>query len=109
MKQLSGIFLISAIIFSALPAAFADGETSGDYLTSIGTKAGRGLVNIVTSPMEIPCGIGADMSKRPAVGFFTGVGKGTLLMLRRILVGVTEVGTFMMPAEATIPAVCKEK
>jgi hypothetical protein len=42
-------------------------------------------------------------------GGFTGFGKGTVFMLRRILVGVTEVGTFVIPMERTIPRVCSEK
>ena len=105
-------FLILSVIFAfsfGIPRAFAGEETGGDYLSEIGTKFGRGLANIVTSPLEIPCGIGSEMSQRPDIGLFTGLGKGTVFMLRRILVGVCEVGTFVIPAEATIPSVCKAK
>ena len=105
-KVLVFLFAISLSLIGA-KAGLAGEETSGDYLSGIGTKFGRGLSNVVTSPLEIPCGIAADMSAQPDVGFFTGFGKGTVFMLRRILVGVCEVGTFMIPAEATIPPVCK--
>ena len=110
MNRKISIFLLAVMIsFMGANAAFAGEETSGDYLSEIGTKFGRGLLNVVSSPLEIPCGIGADMSQNAGTGFFTGFGKGTWLMARRILVGVTEVGTFMIPAEATIPTVCKAK
>lgn len=86
---------------------FAGEATSGDYLADLGSQLGRGVANILTSPLEIPCTIGDDMTARPETGFFTGLSKGTLFMLRRILVGVSELATFMMPAEPTIPPVCK--
>lgn len=102
-------FFILICFFSLCFPAFAAGEgTSGDYAKDIGTKFGRGLVNVVTSPAEIPCTIADDLSVHPDYGFFTGLGKGTVFMLRRILVGVTEVGTFMIPMERTIPPVCHE-
>lgn len=90
-------------------SSFAGEGTTGDYFSAIGTKFGRGLLNVISSPLEIPCGIADDMVARPAAGFFTGFGKGTVFMLRRILVGVTEVGTFMIPMERTIPPVCQEE
>ncbi len=90
-----------------MPPASAE-ETTGDYMDGIGTQFGRGLENIVTSLAEIPCTVHADMKDQGNSGFFTGFGKGTLLMLRRMLVGVTEVGTFFIPTERTIPRVCHE-
>ena len=74
----------------------------------IGTKFGRGLENVVTSLAEIPCTVHSDIKDQGGSGFFTGFGKGTLFMLRRMLVGVTEVGTFFIPMERTIPRVCHE-
>ena len=104
-------FKIAALLILGLVAtaslAFADG-TAGDYMYDAGAQFGRGLENIVTSPAEIPCTIHADMEDRGGTGFFTGFGKGTLFMLRRMLIGVTEVGTFFMPTERTIPRVCHE-
>ncbi len=89
------------------PASAGEG-TFGDYMGEIGTKFGRGLVNVITSPAEIPCTIGNEMEVKGGAGFFPGFGKGIMFMLRRILVGVTEVGTFMIPMERTIPPVCKK-
>jgi len=33
---------------------------------------------------------------------------GTVYMLRRMFIGVCEVGSFFLPAERTIPRVCHE-
>jgi len=97
------------ILLALLPASvvFAEG-TAGDYMYGIGTKFGRGLENVVTSLAEIPCTVHADMKDSGGSGFFPGLGMGTLYMLRRMLVGVTEVGTFFIPMERTIPRVCTE-
>ena len=100
--------LVILSLFSS--TVFAAGEeTTGDYLKAISTKFGRGLVNVVTSPAEIPCTIRDEMNPDGSLGtFFTGFGKGIVFMLRRILVGVTEVGTFVIPMERTIPPVCQK-
>lgn len=96
-------------VLSFVPAAFVAAEgTAGDYMYGIGTKFGRGLENVVTSLAEIPCTIHSDMKDRGGSGFFHGLGMGTLYMFRRMLVGVTEVGTFFIPMERTIPRVCHE-
>ncbi len=113
-KQTKAVFIalvLSLGFISNFPlAAQAAGEgTTGDYFVDIGTKFGRGLWNTVSSPAEIPCTITADIQNQGGVGFFSGFGKGILFMLRRILVGVTEVGTFIIPMGATIPAVCSSK
>lgn len=98
-----------AVVFSFLTPLFAEEATAGDYFYGIGTKFGRGLENVVTSLAEIPCTISSDVKENGATGGFTGFGKGTLFMLRRMLVGVTEVGTFVIPMERTIPRVCQEE
>ncbi len=100
------VFLMT---FSAalVPNAKADG-TAGDYFYEIGTKIGRGFENILTSPADIPCTMGTEIKAQGGMGGVTGFGKGTLFMLRRILVGVCEVVTFVIPMERTIPPVCQE-
>jgi putative exosortase-associated protein (TIGR04073 family) len=97
------------LFFCAVVApSFASAEgTAGDYMYAAGAQFGRGLENVVTSLAEIPCTIHADMKDQGGSGFFPGLGKGTLYMFRRLLVGVTEVGTFFIPAERTIPRVCQ--
>ena len=101
------VLLVALIVF---PAAFVSAEeaTVGDYMYGIGTKFGRGLENIATSLAEIPCTIHADMKDQGGPGFFPGLGMGTVYMLRRMFIGVCEVGSFFIPMERTIPRVCHE-
>lgn len=106
MRSLA-VFLLIISLVSGASLVLAE-ETAGDYMYGIGTKFGRGLENVVTSLAEIPCTVHSDMKDQGGSGFFTGFGKGTLFMLRRMLVGVTEVGTFFIPMERTIPRVCRE-
>ena len=101
--------VLCAVLLGTGPALFgAQEETLGDYAAGMGAKIGRGLVNVLSSPLEIPCTMSSDIRDRGASGTFTGFGKGTAFMLRRLLVGVTEVGTFLIPMEATIPPVCQK-
>ena len=98
-------FLILSFLM-VLPA-FA---IAGDYVEDIGTKFGRGIENFVTSPAEIPCTLESEMHKGDRIiRFFSGLGKGTVYFLRRAIVGTTEVVTFMIPMERTMPQVCKEE
>ncbi len=99
------------LLLTLLPATFVSAEEStvGDYMYGIGTKFGRGMENIVTSLAEIPCTIRADVKDKSGSGFFSGLGMGTVYMLRRMFVGVCEVGSFFIPMERTLPRVCHEK
>ena len=102
MKKIAILLLF---LFSAA-TVYAEGV---DYSIEISQKAGRGLKNVLGSPLEIPCGIRDDVADRGGVGVVTGLFKGTGLFARRLLVGVTELGTFMIPMEETLPAVCAKK
>jgi len=83
---------------------------AGDYVEDIGAKFGRGIENFITSPAEIPCTMESEMHKGDRIiRFFSGFGKGTVYFLRRAIVGTTEVVTFMIPMERTLPRVCKEE
>ena len=106
MRKIS-LGILAGMLLISNPARAAEG-TAGDYFSEIGTKFGRGLLNVVSSPAEIPCTMTTDMEDNAAAGFFTGFGKGTVFMLRRILVGATEVGTFMIPMGATLSPVCRK-
>jgi len=108
MKKNLFVVLCFAFVVWAAPSAQAGEETAGDYFVGIGTKFGRGLWNVVSSPAEIPCNMTFDIQDKGGVGALTGFGKGTVFMLRRILVGVCEVGTFIIPMEATLPKVCSK-
>ena len=111
MKNTFRLFILSALLMASfLPVAAAGEGTAGDYASGMGIQIGRGLWNVVSSPAEIPCTMRDDMSDgNAAAGAFTGFGKGLALMVRRIVVGVSEIGTFVMPSEATIPGVCAQK
>lgn len=111
MRKANRISLSALIIFSVMiPPVFASGEgTAGDYFYGMGAQLGRGLVNVVSSPAEIPCTMTQDTKDQGASGLATGFGKGTFFMLRRIVIGVSEIGTFILPADRTIPPVCQEK
>ena len=86
-------FIFSTLILLSLMAlttpAFCDGAT---------TKLGRGLCNIVTSPMEV---INQITRTNETDGGFAaatvGVLKGAGWTLGRALVGVYETATFMLP------------
>lgn len=98
------LMVLSAVL---IPSAKADG-TAGDYFYGMGTQIVRGFENILTSPADIPCTMKREIDDQGGMGSVTGFGKGTLFMLRRMLVGVCEIGTFVLPAERTIPRVCEE-
>jgi len=106
-KMLLGLLVVSMLL-PILPVFSAEEATVGDYMYGIGTKFGRGLENVVTSLAEIPCTVHTDMQDRGGPGFFSGFGMGTVYMLRRMFVGVCEVGTFFIPMERTLPRVCTE-
>ena len=109
MKKLGLVLVFISLLQIPVLSLFAGDGTTGDYFSEMGTKFGRGIWNVVSSPADIPCTMSDDMKAgNPAGGFFSGLGKGIVYMGRRILVGVTEVGTFMIPAERTIPAACSD-
>jgi putative exosortase-associated protein (TIGR04073 family) len=101
-------FAIAILTLSLLtPAALASGEgTAGDYFAGLGKQLGRGVWNVVSSPAEIPCTMRDDIKVKGGTGAATGFGKGLVFFGRRIIVGVSELLTFVMPSEATLPMVC---
>lgn len=108
MKKALFLLFFAGVLFSlrVSTAHSADEATAGDYFYGMGAQFGRGLVQIVTSPADIPCEMVFETKENGASGLATGFGKGTLFMLRRLLVGVSEVGTFFLPEERTIPPAC---
>ncbi|MBI4115997.1 MAG: exosortase system-associated protein, TIGR04073 family [Candidatus Omnitrophica bacterium] len=104
-QHLKGFFFI-LVCFIVLGNTTGFAQGTADYTVEISTKFGRGLLNVLSSPLEIPCTIRDEVSERGAVGSVTGLFKGIAFFARRVLVGVTEVGTFVIPMERTIPPVC---
>jgi len=110
ITQRKRFFLLTMLAMALyLPSAWAQDGTMGDYFGGITSKLGRGLVNVLSSPFEIPCTISEEIYLNKSTGFFTGLGKGIVFMLRRMLVGVTEMGTFIIPMEPTLPVVCQSR
>jgi putative exosortase-associated protein (TIGR04073 family) len=111
MKKVLSILILGGVLVFSLAQGtsqvMASEATTGDLVTDSFTQLGRGLVNVVSSPAEIPCNMANDMEGGPWYGFLTGLGKGTVFMVRRMFVGVCEVGTFVIPMEATLPPVCQ--
>ena len=100
-------FCLTLVILVALSSpAYAD---VSDYVYGISAKLGRGVLNVISSPLEIPCSIRDAVSDEGGGDALYGFFRGLALMTRRILVGVTEVGTFVIPMEATLPKVCSSK
>lgn len=97
------------LLFGTSTPPLARAEGGADYSVEVSQKFGRGLLNVLSSPFEIPCGMRDEVAERGAAGVGTGLFKGLAFMARRILVGVTEVGTFVIPMGATIPPVCAKK
>jgi putative exosortase-associated protein (TIGR04073 family) len=97
------------ILFFCTAGVASAEETAGDYFTGMSQNLGRGLLNLVTSPADIPCTMVQDTQDAGPAGLATGFGKGIAFMLRRILVGAAEIGTFVLPSERTIPPVCHEQ
>lgn len=108
MRMIKTLSVLCILFCFAAGTLFAEEMTAGDYFYGIGTKFGRGLENTITSLAEIPCTMTSEIKDQGASGGFTGFGKGALFMLRRLLVGVTEVGTFFIPMERSLPRVCHE-
>ena len=112
MKNSKALFylgILAAALSLMAPKSFAGEGTSGDYARDMAIQFGRGLWNIVSSPAEIPCGIRDDMKVNAGTGFFTGFGKGLAFFVRRAVIGVSEVVTFVMPEGRTIAPVCAAK
>ena len=107
-RRLRRLLAMTTMLFCfAVPLIHA--QTGADYGIEITRKLGRGLGNVLSSPLELPCGIRDEVSEWGWQGAFTGPFKALALFGRRLLVGVTEVGTFIIPMEGTLPPVCQKK
>lgn len=101
-------FLILAVVFDmAIPPLYAQGKI--DYTIEVSQKLGRGVINVVSSPAEIPCTLKNEVEDRGAVGSVSGFFRGIVFMLRRILVGSTEIMSFVIPMKETLPPVCARR
>lgn len=94
MKRFLSIAVVLAILFSLAPKGYADGPVD---------KLGRGLSNVVVSPLEIPK-TAWDTYEAEQKGFFMaiiwGIPVGIFNFAKRAVVGVYEVATFPVPLPA---------
>lgn len=61
-------------------------------------KLGRGLSNVITFPIEIPNRISdVNNTDGPMAGITYGLVKGVVMSMFRALIGVYEIGTFLIP------------
>lgn len=82
------LFFLSGCLF-AMPRAMADDPIH---------KAGRGVVNVLTSWIEIPKQLHlGSQEDNPIVGVAMGVAKGVSLAVLRVGVGAYEAVTFALP------------
>jgi len=82
MKTKKTLLVFSIILFVTTSNLFAD--SAGDTIAS---GLGRGALNIVTSPAELPHHLIYDIDNKGAVGVLTGFGKGLVFTFSRIIAG----------------------
>ncbi len=89
MKKASVLVLALLIVVTTTSVSFADTAVQ---------KLGRGVANILTSPLEIPKGI-EDATKEDGfvAGVTWGVAEGLLDFVKRLAVGAYEVVSFPIP------------
>jgi len=100
LKQLGCLFLILAM---TTPNAHAGDVWSMAQSPSYGRKAagmvGRGLVNVITSPVDILVQtVDKTKSGPPLIGTLAGLGSGLGCAVLRIGSGVVDVATFWVPS-----------
>lgn len=109
MKKTIKVFTFGMILMGITITSAAYANTATDYLADAGKQIGRGAVNVVTSLAEIPCTAVVE-SGQYGDGVWSGMGQGTIGMFQRLIIGVVEIGTFIMPRDGIIePLACSKK
>ena len=86
-------FLMGLCLFSAVPVLRADIDLPGTYTWS--DKLGRGVLNIVGSPVELARTINIQSRvKGPAYGWTVGIAEGLGRMIERLGAGLVDTLTF---------------
>lgn len=62
------------------------------------TKLSRGVVNVATSPIELPRQIGIQVNEKGGVGLIVGPLTGAVMTGYRAVMGAAEIALFMVPA-----------
>ncbi len=97
MKKLYALIVVVALVLAASPA-WAQGSSSSLADQPPIQKLGRGFMNILDAPVEIPgTMIRQSEEKGAAKGMFEGFFFGAVNTVKRAAVGVYEVVTFPFP------------
>ncbi|MCK5451481.1 MAG: exosortase system-associated protein, TIGR04073 family [Candidatus Omnitrophica bacterium] len=90
MKKNIAILLVLVLVLSFAAPAFAGNNAL--------TKLGRGVANVLTSPVALGRGI-TECEKKDGIlaGLTVGALNGTFNVLKRIVVGTYEIVTFPIP------------
>ena len=86
MKTKKILLVISIILFVTTSNLFAN--SVGDTIAS---GLGRGSLNIVTSPAELPHHLIYEIDSKGSVGILTGFGKGLVFSFSRVMAGLGDV------------------
>ena len=104
MRKVAGIFLIAIVLAGASQPAWAARTRwhvlaeSEIYKEKMGGMIGRGLLNAVTSPVDILVNIvNETKAGPPLIGTLTGVAKGVGCGVLRLGSGAVDVVTFWVP------------
>jgi len=90
MKKVTTVLLLVTLILSVPGSAFAENNPL--------TKLGRGIANVLTSPIALGRGITDAYDKDGILaGVTVGALTGAFNVVKRILVGAYEVATFPAP------------
>jgi len=98
------IFFTMMMLFLAIGASTAHADNvwnmakSSDYKTKLQGMIGRGMLNVVTSPLDIMVQtVEKTQTGPPLVGTLTGLGSGLGCTALRVGSGIVDVATFWAP------------
>ncbi|MEE8509089.1 MAG: exosortase system-associated protein, TIGR04073 family [Myxococcota bacterium] len=102
-------YAIVALALALMVPAEAEARSGRSYPVKIIWKLGRGLANIVRSPVEIPvnsykeargANLAGDNTGGQILGYFAGTITGVGFMIARIGSGVFDIATFPIPTKS---------
>lgn len=92
MKKMTVVLIMAVVIAAGSVQAYGAG------VSGPAKKLGRGVANVVTSPVGILEGIQDTMAERGAfAGFTWGIFQGVVNVVKRVVVGTYEIITFPVP------------
>ena len=98
--------VLAPVLFAEDAKPQAPAKTEGKHgicLTCPAEKLGRGVSNVVFSPLEIPLRVGKDMEQMdPIAAFFSGSLKGVAWGCARLVAGAFDIATFVIPTRPMI-------